>query len=193
MPRTKAAAVTSDTRTTLLRAAAAEFNEHGYAGTDTNRIARRAGFAPQTFYRWYTDKLTVFIAAYQGWVETERELISSLLERNASNQQLAAAVVGHHREFLKFRRSLRQLSVEEKSVRVARAESRKRQIAQIRLWKQTEADESELAVSLLQMERLADALAEGEFKDMGVSSRAGENALARLIEQLKGKMNGVDR
>jgi hypothetical protein len=37
---------------------------------------------------------------------------------------------------------------------------------------------------LLQTERLADALAEGEFRDMGLSNRAGEEALARLIHDL---------
>jgi AcrR family transcriptional regulator len=39
----------------LIAAAAAEFNEFGFSGTDTNRIARRAGYAPQTFYRWFKD------------------------------------------------------------------------------------------------------------------------------------------
>ena len=40
----------------------AEFIESGYAGTDTNRIARRAGFAPQTFYRWFADKTAILRA-----------------------------------------------------------------------------------------------------------------------------------
>src|SRR5215470_8598720 len=51
----------------LVRAAAREFNEHGFLGTDTNRIARRAGFAPQTFYRWFGDKTEIFIKVYEQW------------------------------------------------------------------------------------------------------------------------------
>jgi hypothetical protein len=39
----------------LLKAAMAEFNEHGFTGADTNRIARRAGLAPHTLYRWCKD------------------------------------------------------------------------------------------------------------------------------------------
>jgi AcrR family transcriptional regulator len=54
------------TRERLVQAAAAEFREQGFAGTDTNRIARRAGFAPQTFYRWFTDKTEIFIAVYRA-------------------------------------------------------------------------------------------------------------------------------
>lgn len=38
---------------------------------------------------------------------------------------------------------------------------------------------------LLQTERLADALAEGEFHDMGLNKKAGEEALARLIHDLR--------
>ena len=63
----------SDTRTRLLNAATEEFNEKGFAGTDTNQIARQAGFAPQTFYRWFDDKTQIFIAAYRGWEDIERE------------------------------------------------------------------------------------------------------------------------
>src|SRR4051812_9867208 len=48
-------------REALLEAARAEFDESGFEGTDTNRIARRAGYAPQTFYRHFTDKTAIFI------------------------------------------------------------------------------------------------------------------------------------
>ena len=102
-----------DTRTRLVHAAAAEFNEHGYHGTDTNRIARRAGFAPQTFYRRFAGKLAIFIAVYQVWEDTERALLSQLIARKASAAQILQAAVQHHRDYLVFRRSLRQLSAED--------------------------------------------------------------------------------
>jgi len=177
-----------DTRARLIQAAAAEFNAHGYAGTDTNRIARRAGFAPQTFYRWFADKLSIFIAVYRVWEDTERAFLSELIERKASTQQMRDAAVRHHRNHLVFRRSLRQLSVENPAMRRARAESRKRQIAQIKLWQQKPgADAGRIAAALLQMERLADALAEGEFQDLGLTLRAGERALGNLIGELRSR------
>jgi hypothetical protein len=50
------------------------------------------------------------------------------------------------------------------------------------MWKQNATmDEGEIAAALLQMERLADALAEGEFADMGLSTKQAELALDALI------------
>ena len=46
-------------------------------------------------------------------------------------------------------------------------------------------DAASCAVILFQTERLADAVAEGEFKDMGLDEKAGERALARLIHELR--------
>ena len=57
----------SSTRERLVEAAADAFNAHGFHGTDTNKIARAAGFAPQTFYRHFEDKLAIFIAVYEAW------------------------------------------------------------------------------------------------------------------------------
>src|SRR6185503_20792385 len=80
-PRAKAAGKPTDAR--LLAAAAKEFNQRGFDGTDTNRIARRAGFAPQTFYRWFQDKTEVFLAVYRTWEDQERAMLSKLLARKA--------------------------------------------------------------------------------------------------------------
>jgi AcrR family transcriptional regulator len=184
-----------DTRTQLIQAAAAEFNEEGFGGTDTNRIARRAGFAPQTFYRWFKDKTDIFIAVYLDWENTERAMIDGLLAQKASTQQLIEATVAHHRNYKIFRRSLRLLSLEDPIIRKARADSRRRQIAQINTWQSTakpsvspeqvNLNDGAIAAALLQMERLADALAEGELGDIGISPAATQKALADLIEQFR--------
>ena len=169
----------------LLKAAASEFNEHGFGGTDTNRIARRAGFAPQTFYRWFEDKLEIFIRTYERWQREEFGTVSTLLAKNASAIRLARAVVAYHKAYLVFRRSLRQLSVENDTVRAARARSRLNQIAYIKKLSPSRVrDDASIAAMLLQTERLADALAEGEFHDMGLDKKAGEEALARIIHDL---------
>jgi AcrR family transcriptional regulator len=182
-------AVKRDRRATaekLVAAAAAEFNAHGYGGTDTNRIARRAGFAPQTFYRSFADKAEIFIQVYELWQQQEAEMLRRLLAEKASDEALVEAAVAHHRAYLIFRRSLRQLSTENPRVRAARAESRLRQVRQISMWRGLPPDAApQIAVALLQMERLADALAEGEFADMGVDEAAGAAALAAIIHALR--------
>jgi AcrR family transcriptional regulator len=171
-----------------LRAAAmAEFNEHGFAGTDTNRIARRAGFAPQTFYRWYKDKTEIFVAAYRAWWDEEKDALQALLASDAPSQALADAGVAHHRRHLMFRRSLNQLSIENAEVRQARAENRLRQVGEIRAWTgRADLPAETIAVMLFQFERLADAAAEGELADMGLSDDAAKAEIARLIGVLRG-------
>ena len=95
------------------------------------------------------------------------------------------AVVAHHKAYLVFRRSLRQLSVENKVIRAARARARLNQIAYVKsLSPNVARDDASIAALLLQTERLADALAEGEFHDMGLNKKAGEEALAGLIHGL---------
>ncbi|HEY6877522.1 MAG TPA: helix-turn-helix domain-containing protein [Polyangiales bacterium] len=176
-----------NTGAALVEAATAEFAAHGFAGTDSNKIARAAGFAPQTFYRWFRDKTEIFIAVYRAWEEAERRQLSELLARGVSARRLAEAIVAHHREHLVFRRSLRLLAVQDDTVRRARAESRLRQIEWIRASRAQPAPKaSEVAVVLLQIERLADAIAEGELSDMELSETAAHKELARLIDGLGG-------
>jgi AcrR family transcriptional regulator len=170
----------------LLDAAAAEFNESGFGGTDTNKIARRAGFAPQTFYRWFQDKVEIFIQVYDRWRREQFGALGQLLAEGASDTRLAETVVAHHKAYLVFRRSLRQLAVENDTVRDARAKSRLDQIAFMRtVVPSPRRADAVLAAMLLQMERLADALAEQEFSDMGLDEGAGRTALRRLIHDFR--------
>jgi hypothetical protein len=56
----------------------------------------------------------------------------------------------------------------------------------IREWQRRPATDLEpLAIRLLTLERLADALADGEFEDLGFRPRAVENALAEIIDALR--------
>lgn len=174
-----------DTARKLLTAAAAEFNKYGFEGTDTNKIARRAGFAPQTFYRWFVDKTEIFIRVYEDWQQQEVGILRKLLAENASDAKLVKACVAHHKAYLNFRRSLRRLAVEDARVRAARAESRLRQIDFLRRMGGTQADPARLAAVLLQLERLSDAVAEGELADMGLPTTATEARLAELIHEVR--------
>ncbi len=179
-----AASKAGSTAAKLVSAAAAEFREHGFQGTDTNKIARRAGFAPQTFYRWFTDKTEIFITVYRHWEEDERDVLAELMARGASASDAAAAVVAHHRKFRVFRRSLRLLSLEDVRARKARAESRLRQMARFRDWGHNspglaQMSDAALAAWLLQFERLCDAAAENEFTDMKIKQADALAEIAR--------------
>lgn len=165
----------------LVEAALAEFSEAGFEGTDSNRIARRAGFAPQTFYRWFPNKLAIFLAAYQLWQRQEWDALTQA----ASPLEMAGILVEHHRRHRIFRCSLRQLAVTDEAVRAARTASRQRQL-------QTVAASSGAGgggyaarvILLLEIERLADAVADGELADLGVDEHHGTRAIASLIGTL---------
>lgn len=181
-PRTR-----KDTAKKLLDAAAQEFNQHGFQGTDSNRIARRAGFAPQTFYRWYEDKTDIFIKVYEQWQGEEVTVLRRLLAEDAPVERLVEACVNHHRSHLLFRRSLRQLALEDARVRTARAQSRLRQIQFLGEWQGGRAHPERLAAVLLLLERLSDALAEGELEDMGLETGPAKALLGELIDGLRGR------
>jgi AcrR family transcriptional regulator len=173
------------TRDKLARAALAEFREHGFDGTDTNRIARRAGFAPQTFYRWFDDKVAVFMTVYRMWEDVEAAVITALRGRGAKIEALADAIVAHHRAYRLFRRSLSQLALANPEVRRARAESRSRQLDRMAVWLGKPGLSRETyAPLLLQIERISDAIAEGELDDLGVTSTSARGALVALLRQL---------
>jgi len=177
----------TSTASLLVAAAMAEFNEHGFGGTDTNRIARRAGFAPQTFYRWFKDKTDVFIAAYRAWWAEEESVLEPLLAQGAPNAALVEAGIAHHRRYLLFRRSLRLLSLEDEAVRKARATSRLHQVERMRVWAgQPDASTDDLAIMFFKLERLTDAVAEGELADMGLTEDAARAELARIIAGVRG-------
>jgi AcrR family transcriptional regulator len=177
-----------DTKASLLAAAAAEFNARGFGGTDTNRIARAAGFAPQTFYRHFADKTEIFIEVYDRWQADERERIARAIRETSDAQDrvlaVAAALIGAHREWARFRRSLRLLSVDDTRVRAARAASRRAQLASLTRGP-AEAHWAERVAALLTIERLCDAAADQEIEDLGVEAMAWTEVVAGAIDALR--------
>ncbi len=175
-----------DTAARLVGAAAKEFNKHGFDGTDSNKIARRAGFAPQTFYRWFRDKTDIFIAVYRAWEDEEERVLGGLLARGAPMTELVEAIIDQVRAHRLLRRSLRQLALENTAVRRARAESRRRQIEQTRRWAGPLARSApEIAALLLQFDRLCDAIADGELADLGVDEATARHAMLDILRQMR--------
>jgi AcrR family transcriptional regulator len=190
MKRRKPVARTRDPEETaarLVSAAEAEFNAGGFGGTDTNRIAREAGYAPQTFYRHFRDKTEIFLAVYERWWTDENDAIAKILNKNgpASAEKLADTLIRFHVKWRGFRRSLRHLSVEDDRVRAARTKARKAQVANTkRLLPKLRRSDAQIYTSLLVLERLCDAVAEGEFVDMGLGKSAARGAVIAAIKDL---------
>lgn len=165
-----------------------EFIEAGFAGTDTNRIARRAGFAPQTFYRWFADKFAAFVEVLAVWEEVERTtLLAIMFDTQTSGPELAAACIENARPFLTFRQHLRAVQMQHEGVREVRAASRRRLLAAIKDAHSASPDAEWLGLAIYQIESLSDALARGELTDMGLSGAAAMVELARYIDLLRGR------
>jgi AcrR family transcriptional regulator len=181
---------TVDTRALLIKAAGEEFNAAGYFGTDTNRIARHAGFAPQTFYRHFADKLDIFLAVYEIWRVDENAAIAAAIKASSVNgrsQAIAAVIIRHHRDWAMFRRSLRMLAADEPRVRAARAEGRKVQLAALMALPANAAQsQAALVRALLTIERLCDALADGEVEDLGIPEAQWIDLVARAVAAARG-------
>ena len=175
-----------ETRTKLVEAAGKLFNSVGYFGTDSNRIAREAGYAPGTFYVHFADKREIFLEVYRGWVDSEWRAIAAAVapEKGAAARsqslRIAQAVLRHHREWCMFRKSLRALTVTDERVHQVRVAERARQIAQtsgllrVRGVAQTPA---RIYANLLLFEILCDAVADGDTEALGLKER---DILARL-------------
>ena len=163
----------------LIEAAQAEFEEHGYDGTNSNAIAKRAGYAPQTFYRHFEDKRAIFLAVYQQWSAVEVRDVSVA----GTPEAIAAALVHHHRTHRVFRQSLRALTVSDGEVSKARASSRLDQVATLAA-RIGHADTAQLLAGILQIERLCDALVDGEFATCGINEERVRDELVRAIRHL---------
>jgi AcrR family transcriptional regulator len=80
-------------RERLLRAAAAEFAERGYAGTSSESISRRAGMSKATFYEHFDNKEDCIIGLFEHAAEVLTEAMAeaarSVGSRDASERMRA--------------------------------------------------------------------------------------------------------
>ncbi len=178
------------TRARLIDAAQKEFNTKGYFGTDTNRIAKRAGFAPQTFYRHFDDKIAIFLAVYDTWWKAESAALGELLSKPAARsdaKKAAAIVADFHTRWKIFRRSLRHLAIEEPRVRAARTAARLAQIERIEMNAPRKRKLESMVAALLASERICDAFADGELADLGLSRAAALELVKQSMAALTGR------
>src|ERR1700726_1645430 len=81
------------TRVRLVAAAASLFNRVGYHGTDSNRIAREAGYSTGVFYKHFKDKHEIFLAAYEIWVVSEWKEVAAVLDAGGTREARARRLV----------------------------------------------------------------------------------------------------
>jgi len=176
------------TRTRLVTAAAAVFNRDGYHGTDSNRLARAAGYAPAMFYKHFPDKRAILLAAYETWVTAEWRAVGAALRSALSTDERARRIVtlvlAHHRRWRGLRASLRALVATDAVARAFHRAQRRRQLeilAELRGPGSTRTREDD-ALLLFSLERTCDAIAEGEVAALGLQRSV---IVARLCELVR--------
>jgi len=173
-------------RQALIDAAARIFNTVGYHGTDTNRIARAAGYTPGSFYTHFQDKKSIFLEVYRRWVEEEFEAISAVLASSPAGtrrRRLARDILEHHRKWRVFRASLSALYAIDDDVRSVRLAERDRQIDRL-ISSAKEAGRAPptraaALASLLAAEALCDSVASGDTKALGI----GEAEMLEIFQR----------
>lgn len=163
-------------RAELLKAAQLEFEEQGFDGTQTNAIARRAGYAPQTFYRHFPDKKAIFLAIYLEWAEAEAQALSKAETVSA----MMEALLAHHVLHRLFRRSLRHLSAIDPEIAAVRAQTRRHQMGAI-IARFSHLSNTEALALIFTLERLCDAWAEGEFEACGIPREAAQAHMSTIL------------
>jgi AcrR family transcriptional regulator len=185
-----------DPELAILATARAEFLKHGHLATNASRIARRAGLAPATFYRFFKDLTEVFVAVYVKWAAEEQKAFARQMFRKAPVSEFIDAWIERQRLHRALRRSLRVLAEEDPRVRRAQAEHRLDMVAAVLPWTSGHPSQASLAVDLMLAERLADAIADGELKAMGLDDAAAVERLETLIgglRNLQGAASDADR
>ncbi len=165
------------TRQRLLDTAADHFQTVGYYNTDSNRIARDAGYSPQTFYRHFENKRAIFLAVYIRW---SGELLAAI--DGADIPAAVRAIIAHHRTWGVFRASLIALDATDETVRAARVTVRKRQLRALQ--QATGANRDQILYAMWCCERVADGIARQEHQAFGISAKAMTDQLAATLTQL---------
>lgn len=180
------------TRQRLVAAAAEVLNRDGYFGTDSNAIARAAGYSPATFYKHFEDKRAILLAAYEQWVATEwRHISDALRGGGGAARELTAWILAHHRRWRGLRASLLGLVGSDPVVRAFYVAQRRRQLKWLRELRGADrarpGDREADALLLFTFERTCDAIAGGEADGLGLDAAQLESL---LIERLAAGLRG---
>jgi AcrR family transcriptional regulator len=180
------------TRERLVTAAAAQFNRSGFHGTDSNTIAREAGYATGTFYKHFRDKREVFLAVYERWLvaqwkEIDHEL-SQMRDARETARRIAELSIRFHTDWRGLRASLMELVFSDSQVRTIFRKQRRRQLdlmADLRSRFALPARTREQdAIHLYMTERVFDAIGQGEIQSLGLDYGAVVEFIIEKVQAL---------
>src|SRR5262252_2015488 len=165
-----------ETRARLIAAAADLFNREGFYGTDSNEIAKAAGYSTGVFYKHFKDKREIFLAAYEEWSIAEWKKVATIMSSGGSDREIARQLVlmfiDMHTEWRGLLASLRQLVFTDPTVRRFHRGQRKRQLdrmAELRAQRRVSPRHREQDILYLYAtERTFDAIAQGEPRALGL-------------------------
>ena len=180
------------TRERLITAAADQFNRFGYHGTDSNTIAKEAGYATGTFYKHFRDKREIFLAAYDRWLAAQWKEIGDTLSEMRNARETARLLVDvsikFHTEWRGLRASLMELVFSDPEARKFFRAQRRRQldlIAELRTRFALPARTSEQdAIHLYMTERVFDAIGQGEIQSLGLDRGAVVETMVERVREL---------
>ena len=168
------------------------FNREGYFGTNSNVIAQRSGYAASSFYTHFRDKLDLFLVVYGTWVDGEwsslRAAVDVSIEPSEFLREAVERLIEHHRRWRTFRANLRALAALEPRMREAQNRQRRDQIEWLKDlteklgWPPPSTSKCTLVV--LALERILDAIAEGDVVELGVDSKELKQAVVSMLEHL---------
>lgn len=180
------------TRLRLLAAAAHVFNRVGYHGTDSNRIAKEAGYSTGTFYKHFKDKREIFLASYEAWVSSEWHSISEKLSSSDNPAVIARDLVllsiQFHTRWRGLRASLLELVFSDAEVRRFYRRQRRRQLDTMQRLRASlgapPRSREEDAIHLFTTERTFDALAQGELRDLALNRKIVIEAMIQRVASM---------
>jgi len=183
-----------ETRERLVISASFLFNRDGFHGTDSNKIARHAGFAPGTFYKYFADKKAAFLAVYERWSSGDWEAMAQVISTSTSRSEIAVSLVAlqieTQRAWRGFRASLGTLAGDP-DVRALRRDHRVRHLELIASLREQagggKKSREQDALLLFTLERACDSLSDGEAGDLRLSEKALVRDLETMLEKEIGK------
>lgn len=180
------------TRARLIHTAAQIFNQVPYWETDSNQIAKAAGYSTGTFYRHFKDKSEIFIAAYREFVSEEWASIESQVAPGQtpgeSIDRAADALIEHHRRWRVFRGNLRALVTYDEELRDLTQTLRRETLEKMSILRSRQGPsgrrslESD-AIHAMMFERVCDAIADGDFVSLGCSVEVAQAEFRSMMRQ----------
>jgi AcrR family transcriptional regulator len=182
------------TRERILDAAATLFNRLGYHGTDSNSIAKEAGYATGTFYKHFRDKREAFLAVYERWVTVEWQAIEAEIAKKQKSEETARRIVDltieFHTQWRGLRASLMELIFADEEARRFFRAQRLRQLDTMaglrRHLKLPARTREQDAIHLFMTERVFDAIGQGEIQQLGLDcAEIRESMVHRVLALLR--------